>query len=336
MRVLVLGGTRFVGRSVVEEAVRRGDDVTTVNRGVTGPPTDGARTIRADRRDPEALSAALGDGEWDAVVDTWSGAPAVVRDSVRLLRSRVGHYGYVSSRSVYRWPIPCGVDESAPVVVGDPGSPDDHDYAAAKRGSELAVLEAFPRRAVLARAGLVLGPYEDVGRLPWWLERIGRGGPVPAPGPPGRRLQYVDARDLATWLLDAADRGLSGIFNTVSEPGHATMGELLEACNDVVGNRAELVWLSPDAVLAAGVTGWVDLPIWVPPTGEMTGLHDGDVSAAHAAGLRCRPVRDTVADTWGWLRQAGRPEPRRDRPTLGPTPEVERALVSAMEVQRAR
>jgi 2'-hydroxyisoflavone reductase len=334
VRLLVLGGTKFVGRSIVEEALRRGHQVTTLHRGVSGASVQGVQTIQADRRDRQAFAGALADGQWDAALDTWAGAPCVVRDSATLLRDALGHYGYVSSRSVYRWPLPRGADEGAPVVAGAPDSAEDHDYASAKRGAELAILESFPDRALLARAGLILGPYEDVGRLPWWLKRLSRGGRTSAPGPPGRKLQYIDARDLAGWMLDAIERGLSGAFNTVSRPGHATMGELLGACNDVVGSHAELVWLSPDVLQAAGATGWTDLPIWVPPGGEMAGLHDGDVSAAHAEGLRCRLVHDTVADTWSWLQEAGFPEPRGDRPPLGPSPVVERVLAAAAESAR--
>lgn len=329
MKLLVLGGTNFVGRNIVDEAMRRGDDVTTVNRGTSGEPVRGVRQIRADRRDPHAFADALGTAEWDAVVDTWSSAPSVVRDSATLLRGRVGHYGYVSSRSVYRWPIPTGAAESAPLVESDATSTAEDDYAAAKRGAELAVLESFPDRSLLARAGLILGPFEDVGRLPWWLEWVGRGGRVPAPGPPEQELQYVDARDLGAWMLDAADRGVTGAFNTVSRPGHATMGQLLEACNDVDGGHAELVWLTPEAVQAAGASGWSDLPIWVPPDSELTGLHTADVSAAYAAGLVCRPVHETVADTWQWLATAGRSKPRSDRAPVGLSPEVEAALLQA-------
>lgn len=325
----MLGGTRFVGRSVVEEALRRGHDVTSVNRGVTGELPRGAHARQVDRRDSAAFATALGTEEWDAVIDTWSLAPAVVHTSARLLAGRTSHYGYVSSRSVYRWPLPPGVDESAPVVDGDPRSLEEDDYAAAKRGGELAVLESFPDRALLARAGLILGPHEDVGRLPWWLGRLSRGGRVPAPGPPDRPLQYIDARDLAIWMLDAAERGVSGTFNTVSRPGHTTTGELLHACNHVTGGRAELVWVSPDAVEAAGVSAWTELPVWVPPSGEMAGLHEGDVSAAYAEGLTCRPVHETVADTWRWLQKAGFPAPRTDRPPVGLPPEKERRLLAA-------
>jgi nucleoside-diphosphate-sugar epimerase len=214
-------------------------------------------------------------------------------------------------------------------VDADPDSPDDADYAAAKRGAELAVLDASPGRALLARAGLVLGPYEDAGRLLWWLGRLARGGATLAPGPPDRRLQYIDARDLADWLLSAADRRLDGIFNAVSRPGHTTMGELLETCVDVTGSRAELAWAPPEAIEAAGISGWTQLPIWVPPTGELAGLHDGDVSAAYAQGLHCRPIAETVADTWEWLQQ-GYPSSGADRPLLGLARDVEARVLESL------
>lgn len=308
MRLLVLGGTHHVGRAAVEAALARGDEVTTLTRGKSGPPAGGVEARYADRRDPGALEAALGDDTWDAVLDTWSQEPAVVRAGARLLADRVGHYGYVSSRSVYAWPLVPGADESAAVVDGDPGSEDADDYAAAKRGAELAVLDAFGDRALLARAGLVIGPYEQVGRLPWWLERIARGGEVVAPGPPDRPLQYVDGRDLAAWMLDRAQAGAGGTFDAVSLPGHTSTEALLRACVAATGADAQLVWVPPEALADEGVTGWVDLPIWVPPTGELAGLHESDTRAAYKAGLRCRPVEDTVADTWTWLQAEGRPE----------------------------
>ena len=224
MRLLVLGGTHHVGRAVVETALARGDEVTTLNRGVSDAPAPGADARHADRTDPEALAAALGDDTWDAVVDTWAFAPRFVQSAARLLTGRAAHYTYVSSRSVYTWPIDNGADESAPVVEGDPASDDAEDYAAAKRGGELAVLEEFAGDVLLARAGLILGPYERVGRLPFWLHRIAAGGRVPAPGPRSRPLQYVDGRDLAAFALGRP----SGTFNTVSRPGHTTIGEVLE------------------------------------------------------------------------------------------------------------
>ena len=330
----MLGGTHHVGRSIVEVALARGDDVTMLNRGVTGHQTPGATLLRADRTHPGEVRAALGDGEWDAVLDTWSGAPSVVRDSARTLAGRTRHYGYVSSRSVYVWPIRPGLDESAPVVDGDPSDVDALDYAAAKRGSELAVLETFSS-TLIARAGLILGPYEDVGRLPWWLRRIEAGGRVLAPGPRERPLQYIDARDLAAWMLAAAQRRLSGTFNAVGPPGSTTMGRLLDAARAVTGSDAQLVWVAPEAVEAAGIAPWTEMPIWVPPTGEFAGLHNGNVKAAMREGLTCRPVEETVADTWAWLQAEGDPPQREDRPQHGISPAREAAALAAAEAAGA-
>jgi 2'-hydroxyisoflavone reductase len=330
MRLLVLGGTHHVGRAVVETALARGDQVTTLTRGVSGPSAPGAHALHADRTDPAALRAVLGDGTWDAVIDTWSDAPLVVGQSATLLAGRAGHYGYVSSASVYRWPIPPGADETAPVVAADPDSTDGDDYAAAKRGGELAALAAFGDRALIARAGLILGPYEIVGRMPWWLRRIERGGDVLAPGPPDRPLQYLDCRDLAAWMLQAADNGVRGIFNAVSRPGLATMSSLLEAVTQATGSAARLVWVSPDVIEAAGIAPWTELPVWLPPDGETAGLFSLDVSAAHAAGLRCRPVGTTVADTWAWLQAEGDPPQRPGRPAHGLDPVREQQVLAAV------
>ena len=330
MRLLVLGGTHHVGRAVVETALARGDEVTTLTRGVSGAPADGAQARYADRTDPAELSSALGDDSWDAVIDTWSGAPRVTRDSAALLAGRAGHYGYVSSRSVYLWPIPPGVDESAPVVDGDPDSEDSADYAAAKRGGEIAALASFGDQVLLARAGLILGPYERVGRMPWWLRRIERGGDVLAPGPRDMPLQYIDCRDLAAWMLHAAEHGVTGVYNTVSQPGHATMESLLTAVVAATGSDARLVWVDPAVIEAAGIEPWTELPIWAPPDGEVASLHNGDVSAAYAAGLTCRPVAETVTDTWRWLQTEGDPPVRADRPQHGLDPVREREVLAGL------
>jgi len=306
MRILVLGGTHFVGRALVEAFLAHGDDVTTLTSGASGPPATGARATYADRRDPVALRTALGEDDWDAVVDTWSGAPSVVGTAVAALRGRVGHWSYVSSRSVYADPLVPGADEDAPVVAADPAAGDEAAYPEAKRGGELAALE-HDGPVLLARAGLVLGPWENVGRLPFWLARTARGGRVPAPGPRDLPIQYVDARDLAAFVRHGAAHGTAGAFNVVTPPGHATMGDLLEACVHATGSGAELVWLSPDEVARAEVAPWTELPVWLPPGHEAAGLHDCDVSRALAAGLEVRPLGETVDDTWAWIRREGVP-----------------------------
>ncbi len=316
MRLLVLGGSHFVGRALVEAALSAGHDVVTLNRGLTGRASDGAVLLRADRTNHAELVAAIGDRSWDAVIDTWAGPPIHASFAAEVLAPRVAHYGYVSSRSVYSWPIEIGLDESHPVVDGDATDTHDDDYARTKRGSELGVLAAKPD-ALIAWAGLILGPYEDIGRLPWWLQRLERGGQVIAPGPQSRPLQYIDARDLAEWMLHCAATQVGGIFNTVSPVGHSTMGELLDAVLDTTRSTAELVWLTPEQIAEAGIAPWSELPIWVPPDGPLAGLHNCDVTAAIEAGLHCRPIIETVKDTWSWLRAEGTPEHRDDRPAHG-------------------
>ncbi|MFF3482367.1 SDR family oxidoreductase [Streptomyces sp. NPDC002701] len=328
MRLLMLGGTEFVGRAVVEAALGLGWDVTVFHRGRHAPPA-GVRSLHGDRTAADGLTA-LAEGEWDVVVDTWSAAPSAVRDTARLLKDRVRRYVYVSSCSVYAWPQPAGHDEAGPVVEGASPDAGQTDYARDKRGGELAVLDSFgEERALLVRAGLILGPYENIGRLPWWLTRAARGGPVLAPGPRDLPLQYIDVRDLAEWVLGAVQGGASGAYNLVSPSGHATTGTLLDACARVTGGRAELRWTEPEVILAAGVEPWTQLPGWVPPDSELHDMmHGADVSKAVRDGLQCRPVSETVADTWSWLQDIGGSAPRRpDRPDVGLDPAVEEKIL---------
>ncbi|MEU6538996.1 NAD-dependent epimerase/dehydratase family protein [Streptomyces sp. NPDC047000] len=326
MRLLVLGGTEFAGRAVAETALGHGWEVTVFHRGRHDAPA-GVRVLHGDRTVPGGLAALAEAGStWDAVVDTWSGAPRAVRDAARLLRGRAGRCAYVSSCSVYAWAPPAGYGEDAPLVEGASADADRTDYACDKRGGELAAVAGFgPDRSLLVRAGLILGPYENVGRLPWWLNRVARGGPVLAPGPRDLPLQYVDVRDLAEWILEAVQRELSGPYNLISPQGHATMGTLLDACARATGGPAELRWTDPQVILDAGIEPWTQLPVWVPPAGELhDALHGADVSRAVGEGLRCRPVEETVTDTWQWLRDIGGTAPGRpDRTAPGLDPQAE-------------
>jgi 2'-hydroxyisoflavone reductase len=326
MRLLILGGTEFGGRAVAESALVRGWDVTLLNRGQKPPPA-GVTSLRGDRTAPDGL-AALDGGEWDVVLDTWSGAPVVVRDSARALAERARRYVYISSRSVYAYPAPAGLDENGPVVADASPDAEEAQFPEAKRGGELAAEQVFGERALLVRPGLILGPHENIGRLPWWLSRIARGGAVLAPGPRDLPLQYIDVRDLAEWTLGAVERGLGGAYNLTGPSGHATMGELLEACVRVVGSDARLRWLAPDAVLAAGLEPWVQLPVWIPRGESYDALYQGNVSKALATGLRCRPVEETVADTWAWLKTLGGLPP--GSPAHGLDPQLEAQVLAGM------
>lgn len=303
MRLLVLGGTAFAGRAIVEDALARGWSVTTFSRGVSGPAPDGAEALRGDRTVAADLRALSG-RTWDAVADTWREDAGAVRDAVRLLVGSSGAYAYVSSLAALRWPPPSSFSDDAPLVGDEPEVPGDPyaEYAASKAGAERAVVAAFGERALCARSGLLLGPHEYAGRLPWWLLRMRRGGQVLAPAPADRQVQYVDARDLASLLLDRLERGAGGTFNAVCPPGHATMGRLLEACREAAGGGAELIWVGEAFALDQGIVPWSELPIWLPAGDFLAPSYDVDSSGAAAAGLRCRPVVETVADTWAWLR----------------------------------
>ena len=322
-RVLILGGTEFVGHAFVDEAVARGHDVTVFNRG-SRPPRPDVTTVVGDRTAPGALDA-LGADSWDLVVDTWSWGPKAVMDAAALLSRRAEKYVYVSSRSVHTYPSAPYAGEDAPVVEASADDTDYSDYARAKRGGELGALAGFGDRALLLRAGLIIGPRENIGRLPWWLNRIARGGAVVAPGPADAAIQYVDARDLAAFGLDTA---ATGPLNVVSPPDVTTMHDLLEACVAVTDSDAELRWFTPARLEAAGVEPWTELPVWIPPGADSDGMHRGDVSKALAAGLAIRPLRETVADTWEWLRSIGGVAPQRpDRVPVGLPVEKENALL---------
>lgn len=327
----MLGGTQFLGRAVAEEAVRQGVRVVVVHRGEHEPPV-GVTAIRGDRTDPGSWTEVenlLARERWDLVVDTWSGEPSAVRRSAAGLRDRADRYAYVSSRSVYAWPPPDGAEEDAPVVdLPDGDDPDDLGYAESKLLAERAVEEHFGARALILRAGLLVGPRENTGRLPRWLARLAAGGPVPVPGPPDLDWQYVDARDLAAWTLRAAADGLGGVFDAVGPPGGTTTAELLGLGAEITGGGSTLHWRAPAAFVDAEVQPWTDLPGWFPPGPEHAAVHRGAAAKAARYGLVQRPLRDTVADTWAWMCTA---EGRAAVGDLDPlwSAEVERRLLDA-------
>ncbi|HEU0130933.1 MAG TPA: NAD-dependent epimerase/dehydratase family protein [Mycobacteriales bacterium] len=297
MDLLVIGGTVFVGRAIVTEALRRGHTVTVFHRGQHGEDAHpGVEHLHGDR----ATDLAVLDGRrWDAVVDTCGFDAGTVGASARHLAGSVGHYGFVSSVSVYAdWPA-VAVDESGRVkAMGD-----EDAYGAGKVAAETAAEAALPGRVLVSRPGLIAGPYENIGRLPYWLRRVALGGEVLAPGEPDEPRQWIDARDLAAFHLDAAERGLTGVFNTVGPPAQFTMGELLETCRDVTGSDATFTWVDGKTVTEHGYAPWTELPVWLwDAEADVSATWQVDVSKAVAAGLAARPVRETVADTWDWVR----------------------------------
>ncbi len=311
MRILVIGGTVFLGRALVDEALRRGHEVTLFNRGQSGPTPAGVDAVRGDREDESALAALAEERSWDWVVDTCGFEPRSVQRSVRALAGHAETYAFVSSFHAYAdWPAK-GVDESFPRhACAVDASPDDVPYNALKAGCERAVEDGFPEHALIVNPGIIIGPGENVGRLPWWLETVARGGRVLAPGSPNRAMQLVDARDIAIFILDRLAEGDSGRYLTTGVPRNTTMGELLTACIEATGADTELVWADEKFLQEHDVAPWTEMPLWAPDIPEIAGTWTASSAKALAAGMRCRPVTETVTDTWRALNEGGYSPPK--------------------------
>jgi 2'-hydroxyisoflavone reductase len=317
LRLLLLGGPKFLGRAVIDAVLARGHEVTLFNRGTTG--ADLYPELERITGDRDGGLDGLRRRDWDAVVDTSGYVPRVVRAGAELLAASVPHYVFVSSISVYA-SFAEVVDESAPLAeLSEPGSESvEQDYGALKALCEAAVEEAFPGRSTAVRAGLIVGPHDPTGRFTYWPHRIARGGDLLVPGPAWRQLQLVDVRDLAAWMVTAAEERLTGPFNAT---GPTTMGAVVDAARRVTGASTRSVEVD-DAFLAAHEVGeWMELPLWVDTRNdEWRRFLEVDVSRAVAAGLAFRALDDTVAAT---LSEAQPVE------GVGLTPERERELLEA-------
>jgi 2'-hydroxyisoflavone reductase len=306
VRLLILGGTKFLGRAAAEAALERGHEVTLFNRGRTNPQLfPETEKLRGDR--DGGLSALQG-REWDCVIDPSGFVPRVVRQSAELLRGAVGHYVYISSIAVYSQPQEPGFGETAPVIELD--DPDREDYLGGaeaygglKALCEQVIAELHPGAHANVRAGLIVGPHDPTGRFTYWPLRVALGGEVLAPDGPDRQVQIVDVRDLGDWLVRLCEERTGGTFNAVGPARPLSMGELLDICDQVGGGRAEIVWVDEAFLLAHGVGVWMELPLWVPREEEW--FQRADASRAFAAGLRFRPLEETVRDTLAWARRDG-------------------------------
>jgi 2'-hydroxyisoflavone reductase len=324
MRLLVLGGTHFLGRHVATVALERGHDVATFTRGVSGAPPEGARALHGDRDDPAALPKALDGWQPELVVDTSCQTRAAARNAAAVLDAARG-YAFVSSLNAYRtWPPgPVGPEDDEPTWESE-----DEEYGPIKADAERILGRALGARFLTARAGLIVGPHDPIHRLGWWVERISRGGRVVVPEILDQPIAMVDARDLAGWLVEAAERGLSGGVNATGPAGMTTLGGLLELCRAVTGSDAEWVRVPEEDLLAAGIEPWVHLPLWLPAAMARTAW-DVDTTRARALGLPSRPLAESVADTWAWLQTSERPPLPANRPVPGLPAELEEKLLAA-------
>lgn len=336
MRILVIGGSWFVGRTLVNDAVQRRHEVTVFNRGGTVVDVPGVTLVRGDRTDPQALARLAESGPWDAVVDVPGLVPAHVRDAAQALRHSVRQYVFISSVSAYQdWPS-LAVTEVSPCWDGDPDFDpgewtwDEGLYGSMKVGSERALAREFePERLLVLRPSIILGPHEYSARLTWWLSRANHGGRILAPAPATRGLQPIDVRDMASFVLDQIESRAHGTFNLAAPPGHASFDTLVRACVTVCGREGEFTWADPEWLASEGVAEWTELPLWrtAPGTWAVNTDH------ARAAGLVCRQLEETVADTWAWMTAGGMPVPHDRQARHGIDPGKETGLLARWDAR---
>ena len=326
-RILILGGTGFLGPAIVEAARARGHVLTLFNRGRTRPGLFPDIEKRQGDRDPlkgEGLKS-LETGEWDAVIDDSGFYPRMVGASAQLLAPRVKHYLYISSISAYREPGPVNGDETAPLaVLADPkveemGARFEH-YGGLKAACEAAAEAALPGRTTVIRPGFIVGPDDPSGRFTYWPVRFDRGGEIAVPGAPTDPLQLIDVRDLAAWLVLLVEQGSTGHFNALGPEQPMTWGRVIAACQKATAASATLNWIPGEFVAKQED---LSFPIWAPYLGDTRGFHTWQNRRAVQAGLRFRPVEETVADTLAWYRGQVGQEGGRTRLAFSPEQEAE-------------
>src|SRR5258707_690044 len=292
-KILVIGGTNFMGYFAVEYALSRGHEVTLFSRGKSNP---GAFPLAEHIRGDRAADIELLDGhKWDAVLDTCGYIPRIVRKSLDVLKDAVGLYVFISTMSVYSETPPTGVDENSAVsILPDPAVEEitGETYGGLKVLCEKAVQEVMTDHALIIRPGLIVGPRDPTYRFDYWPDRVANGGEVLAPGKPDDPVQFIDARDLGEWVVRMIEGHRTGVFNAIGPADPLTMESLLTTCKQVSGSDATVTWLDDQFLLERNVTPWQELPLWLPE--EAKGLHRSSNARAVATGLTYRPRADTV------------------------------------------
>jgi len=327
LKLLILGGTAFLGPATVEAALARGHEITLFNRGRTNPHLfPELEKLVGDRKDD---LAALRDRQWDVVIDTSGYVPRHVAMSAELLAPGVGHYVFVSTCSVYADFDTVGLDETSPVATLDDPTTEEvtaTTYGGLKALCEQAAEAAMPGRVTSVRPGLIVGPRDRSDRFTYWPVRIERGGEVLAPEGPEVFTQFIDVRDVAEFLVVCCERRQSGVFNADAPASTLTLGGMMDTCRDVTGVRADLTWVDPAFLAEHEVAPWSDLPCWMPRSEEV-GFGTIRTEKARSAGLGMRPLPVTVADTLTWWHE--QPADRRQNLRSGLAPAREAEVLAA-------
>jgi 2'-hydroxyisoflavone reductase len=316
MKLLILGGTRFVGRHLVTATLAREHEITLFNRGKhPSAPLTNVETIYGDRnRDLAKLQGR----RWDAVIDTSGYLPRTVRASTEILSHSVDRYVFISSLSVYADVSVFGIDETAPLAtltseqLEEANAIDSSGQASAvtygkmygglKALCEQAADEVLPNRALIIRPGLIVGSHDYTDRFTYWVVRVANGGEVLAPGRPGRYVQFIDVRDLAEWIVRMIERKETGVYNANGLPNNLTMESVLEECKMVSNSDASLTWVSDDFLVQEKVVPWSEVPLWMPEEAapHLKGFMFINCDKAVSSGLTLRPLNDTIRDVLTW------------------------------------
>jgi 2'-hydroxyisoflavone reductase len=338
MRILILGGTSFIGPHQVKYALERGHEVTIFNRGQTEPPFfhdlfERVEWLKGDRNDD---LTALETGEWDAVLDNSASIPRWVRQSAGLLSERAGHYLFVSSISAYGDPSKVGITEDDAVGTIEDETVEEitgETYGPLKALSEQEAMKAFPGRAAVVRPGLIVGPGDPTDRWTYWPVRVDRGGEVMAPGTPDDPVQVIDARDLSEFMIHLVEQSHTGTYNATGPATRMGMGPMLTEIRDALEADATFTWVDAEFLQEHEVQPWLHMPAWVPPEGEGGGLLQVSIARALEKGLTFRPLAETAIDTVAWWKTLD--EERQGRSRFGLPAEREVDVLAAWHARDA-
>jgi 2'-hydroxyisoflavone reductase len=337
-RVLILGGTRFLGPALVEAALAKGWELTLFNRGQSNPGLFKERSleeIHGDRNVVEDVKKLAG-RKWDAVIDTSGYFPRQVRSAMAVLAGNVGQYVFISSISVYTTPMKAGMDESS-ALSRLPAETDvealkeisDGNYGALKLLCEEAAMKWMPGKTLNIRPGYIVGTRDGSDRFTYWPVRVRKGGEVLVPGKPTDPLQFIDVRDLGDWTIRMVESGTNGVYNATGPKEKLTMGPFLEACRKVSGSSAKFTWAPETRLKELGIAPDADFPIWVSTASPEAGIGEVSIARALKAGLTFRPLSETIQSTLAWWDSL--PEDRRAKMRAGLAPEKETAALEALK-----
>jgi 2'-hydroxyisoflavone reductase len=332
MRILILGGTEFLGRHLVEASEAYGHKVTLFNRGKTNP--DLFPSVEKIIGDRDGNLEALKDRDWDVVIDTSGYVPRVVRESCSMLKEHVGQYIFVSSISAYADFSQVGIGEEAPVgELDDPTSEDVRkNYGALKALCEEEVQSAFQERALIIRPGLIVGPHDPTDRFTYWVRRYWQEGDILVPEPQNAAVQFIDVRDLSEWIIRLAEQRTSGVFNATGPHAPLTMSEVVEELQTLGSNTGQEVWVDEAFLLEKGVREFLDLPLWISEKTGWPGFMTVNHSRALENGLTYRPLHETILDTQLWDQERNKSEGLK----AGLTTTREAELLQAWETVKAK